>query len=105
MMFPAALLVGSVSLDLVATYCFKRSRGFERKMWGVVGLLLIILAFVLLSFVVRYVPLGIAYSAWGSLGVLGTVALDRFLFNSRLGKRGIFGIACIIAGIIGLQLA
>lgn len=105
MIFPATLLVGSVSLDLVATYCFKRSRGFEHRLWGIAGLLLIILAFVLLSFVVRYVPLGIAYSAWGSLGVLGTVAIDRFLFNSRLGRRGIIGITCIIAGIIGLQLA
>lgn len=105
MMLPATLLVGSVSLDLVANYCVKRSEGFERKFWGFAGLLLIILAFVLLSFVVRYVPLGIAYSAWGSLGVLGTVTLDRFLFNSRLGRRGIVGIACIIVGIIGLQLA
>lgn len=31
MMLPATLLVGSVSLDLVANYCVKRSEGFERK--------------------------------------------------------------------------
>lgn len=104
MIVPASLLLGSVSLDLVANYCFKRSKGFQRIAWGIAGLLLIILAFVLLSIVVRYVPLGVAYSAWGSLGVLGTVALDRYLFNSRLGRRGIIGVACIIAGIVGLQL-
>lgn len=105
MILPASMLLGSVSLDLVATYCFKRSQGFERRVWGVIGLLLIIAAFVLLSVVVRYVPLSVAYSAWGSLGVLGTVAIDRYLFNSRLGRQGIIGVACIIAGIIGLQLA
>lgn len=105
MIFPATLLLGSVSLDLVANYCFKRSKGFQRRVWGVAGLLLIILAFGLLSIVVRYVPLSVAYSAWGSLGVLGTVTLDRYLFNSRLGRRGIIGVACIIAGIVGLQLA
>ncbi len=105
MILPVSLLLGSVSLDLVANYCLKRSQGFERLAWGVAGLLMIILAFVLLSIVVRYVPLSVAYSAWGSLGVLGTVTLDRFLFNSRLGRQGIIGVACIIAGIIGLQLA
>ncbi len=82
MILPASLLIGSVSLDLVACYCVKRSKGFKKAIWGVAGLLSIILAFVLLSFVVRYIPLGIAYSVWGGLGVLGTVLLDRLLFNS-----------------------
>lgn len=104
MIIPVSLLIGSVSLDLVATYCVKRSNGFKRVAWGVIGLLAIMLAFVLLSFVVRYMPLGIAYSIWGSLGVLGTVLLDRFIFNSRLGKQGLIGIVFIIVGIVALQL-
>lgn len=105
MIIPASLLLGSVSLDLFANYCVKRSVGFKRLAWGFTGLAAIMLAFVLLSFVVRYMPLGIAYSAWGSLGVLGTVTLDRVFFNTRLGKQGFIGVACIISGIIALQLA
>lgn len=104
MILPASLLLGSVSLDLVACYCIKRSKGFKKAVWGVVGLLAIILAFVLLSFVVRYIPLGVAYSVWGGLGVLGTVLLDRLFFNSRLGLQGMIGVACIIVGIVALQL-
>ncbi|WBE24867.1 DMT family transporter [Denitrificimonas caeni] len=104
MILPASLLIGSVSLDLVACYCVKRSKGFKKAIWGVAGLLSIILAFVLLSFVVRYIPLGIAYSVWGGLGVLGTVLLDRLLFNSRLGKQGMIGVVCIVAGIVAMQL-
>ena len=104
MILPASLLIGSVSLDLVACYCVKRSKGFKKAIWGVAGLLSIILAFVLLSFVVRYIPLGIAYSVWGGLGVLGTVLSDRLLFNSRLGKQGMIGVVCIVAGIVAMQL-
>ena len=104
MILPASLLIGSVSLDLVACYCVKRSKGFKKAIWGVAGLLSIILSFVLLSFVVRYIPLGIAYSGWGGLGVLGTVLLDRLLFNSRLGKQGMIGVVCIVAGIVAMQL-
>lgn len=104
MILPVSLLVGSVSLDLVACYCVKRSKGFKKAIWGLAGLLSIIAAFVLLSFVVRYIPLGIAYSVWGGLGVLGTVLLDRLLFNSRLGKQGMIGVVFIVAGIIAMQL-
>lgn len=104
MILPASLLLGSVSLDLVACYCVKRSKGFKKAIWGTAGLLSIILAFVLLSFVVRHIPLGVAYSVWGGLGVLGTVLLDRWLFNSRLGTQGLIGVACIIVGIVVLQL-
>ena len=104
MILPASLLIGSLSLDLVACYCVKLSKGFKKAIWGVAGLLSIILAFVLLSFVVRYIPLGIAYSVWGGLGVLGTVLLDRLLFNSRLGKQGMIGVVCIVAGIVAMQL-
>ncbi len=104
MIIPVSLLLGSVSLDLVSLYCIKRSNGFKRMAWGIAGLVAIMLAFVLLSFVVRYMPLGIAYSVWGSLGVLGTVLIDRFVFNSRLGKQGLIGIGFIIIGIVALQL-
>ncbi len=104
MWIPVSLLIGSASLDIVACYCIKRSNGFKKVAWGLVGLASISLAFVLLSFVVRDIPLGIAYSAWGSLGVLGTVLLDRFLFNSRLGRRGLSGIGLIVIGIVLLQI-
>lgn|SRR5690554_5767079 len=104
MIVPMSLLAGSVSLDLVALYCLKRSNGFKRLAWGLGGLLLVILAFVLLSFVLNYLPLGVAYSAWGSMGVIGTVIIDRYLFGNRLGSKGLAGVACIVAGIVILQL-
>lgn len=104
MIFPTALLVGSASLDLLANYCIKRSKGFANFIWGIAGLAAIILAFILLSWVLNYLPLGVAYSVWGSFGLLGTVALDKLFFKARLGKQGKLGIAFIILGILALQL-
>lgn len=104
MILPASLLVASVGLDLVACYCIKRSKGFKKAMWGTAGLISIVSAFVLLSFVVKHIPLGIAYSVWGGLGVLGTVILDRLLFGSRIGRQGMAGVACIVVGIVALQV-
>lgn len=104
MLTPVALLLGSVSLDLVSLYCIKKSHGFKKRIWGLAGLATIIAAFVLLSFVLNYLPLSVAYSIWGSLGVLGTVLIDRFFFNSRLGRQGLIGIGFIILGIVALQI-
>lgn len=104
MIFPTALLVGSASLDLLANYCIKRSKGFSHVIWGATGLAAIIVAFILLSWVLNYLPLGVAYSVWGSLGLLGTVALDRVFFKTRLGKQGKLGVAFIIIGIVCLQI-
>lgn len=104
MIFPTFLLLGSVSLDLLANYCIKRSKGFSKLLWGASGLAFIIAAFVILSWVLNYLPLGIAYSVWGSFGLLGTVILDRVFFKTRLGKQGQVGIIFILAGIITLQL-
>ncbi len=34
MIVPVSLLIGSVSLDLLACYCVKRSKGFQKVIWG-----------------------------------------------------------------------
>lgn len=60
MIIPSTLLVFSVALDLVSNYCIKRSRGFKKVFWGMAGIALIICAFILLSIVVTYLPLGVA---------------------------------------------
>ncbi len=71
MIVPVSLLIGSVSLDLLACYCVKRSKGFQKVVWGVAGLLAIISAFVLLSFVVRHIrwvlpiQFGVVWVCWG----------------------------------------
>ena len=44
MIVPVSLLIGSVSLDLIACYCVKRSKGFKKVVWGLAGLLAIISA-------------------------------------------------------------
>lgn len=105
MLIPISLLAGSAALDIYANYCVKRSVGFSRWGWGALALLSIILAFVVLSFAVRYLPLGVAYAVWGSLGMVGTALLDIFIFRSFLGKKGWLGIGFIIAGMLLLNWA
>ncbi|HLR18067.1 MAG TPA: SMR family transporter [Alcanivoracaceae bacterium] len=105
MLIPISLLAGSAALDVYANYCVKRSVGFSRWGWGFLALASIIVAFVVLSFAVRYLPLGVAYAVWGSLGMVGTALLDIFIFRSPLGKKGWVGIFFIVAGMLLLNMA
>ncbi len=105
MLIPLSLLAGSATLDICANYCVKRSEGFRHWGWGALALINIILAFVVLSFAVRYLPLGVAYAVWGSLGMIGTALLDIFIFRSPLGVKGWVGIGFIVAGMLTLNIA
>src|SRR5699024_976857 len=105
MLIPISLLAGSAALDVYANYSVKRSVGFSRWGWGFLALASIIVAFVVLSFAVRYLPLGVAYAVWGSLGMVGTALLDIFIFRSPLGKKGWVGIFFIVAGMLLLNMA
>lgn len=105
MLIPMSLLAGSAALDIYANYCIKRSAGFKRWGWGALSLLSIIVAFGILSIAVRYMPLGVAYAVWGSLGMVGTALLDIFVFRSFLGKKGWLGIGFIVAGMLLLNFA
>ena len=105
MLMPISLLAGSAALDIYANYCVKRSAGFSRWRWALLSLVSINAAFVVLSFAVSYLPLGVAYAVWGSLGMVGTALLDIFIFRSPIGKKGWLGIAFIIAGMLLLNYA
>lgn len=105
MLVPFSLLAGSAVLDIYANYCIKRSVGFIRWGWGALSLTSIVLAFVVLSFAVRYLPLGVAYAVWGSLGMVGTAILDIVVFRSSLGRKGWAGIEFIVAGMLLLNAA
>lgn len=105
MLIPISLLAGSALLDIYANYCIKRSQGFRHRAWGVLSITCIILAFVVLSFAVRYLPLGVAYAVWGSLGMVGTALLDKLVFHAYLGRKSWLGMGFIVSGMVLLNFA
>ncbi|WP_139451590.1 DMT family transporter [Campylobacter armoricus] len=97
------VIVISAVLDIIANLLLKKSEGFKYKFWGISAIFCAILAFFLLSFSLEYIPLSIAYSTWGAIGIIGTCFGGWVLYKERLNKTGIAGIFIVILAVILLN--
>ncbi|EAH6127264.1 multidrug efflux SMR transporter [Campylobacter jejuni] len=97
------IIVLSALLDIVANLLLKKSDGFKHKIWGLAAIINAILAFFLLSFSLKYVPLSIAYSTWGAIGIIGTCLGGWILYKEKLNKIGILGIVVVIIAVFLLN--
>ncbi|HIV48781.1 SMR family transporter [uncultured Helicobacter sp.] len=98
-------IVLSGILDVFANLALQKSNGFRDIKWGLLALVLVDGAFLLLSFAVSWygIKLPIAYTLWGAVGVLGSVAGAYYFFRQSLKPIGYFGIVLVITAVGLLQ--
>ena len=97
------IIVLSALLDIVANLLLKKSDGFKNKIWGLAAIVNAILAFFLLSFSLKYVPLSIAYSTWGAIGIIGTCLGGYIFYKEKLNYIGIIGVIIVVCAVILLN--
>ena len=93
----------SAFIDIVANLLLKKSDGFKHRIYGISAILLAIIAFILLSFTLKYVELSIAYSTWGAIGILGTFLGGYIFYKEKLNYVGITGVVIIVCAVILLN--
>lgn len=98
-----AMLAGlaDVGANLAAT----ASQGFAKRGWGLLSILLVLIAFGLLSQAIQGMDLAIAYAVLGTTGILGTALCERVFFGQRLKPIGWLGLACVLGAMMLLQSA
>lgn len=92
-------------IDILANMALTRANGFRHKRWGVLSLLLVMLAFTLLAQAVKEIDLAVAYASWGAIGILGTAIGGSLLFKQKLKPIGWIGIAMVIAAVVVMKTA
>lgn len=100
-----ALFVIAVSSEVLATSALRESNGFTRPIPVAVMVAGYVLAFYLLSLIVREVPLGLAYAVWAGAGTALVALVGWLVFSERLEPGGLAGIALVIAGIVVINLS
>jgi quaternary ammonium compound-resistance protein SugE len=91
-------------LEIVWAIGLKYTAGFTKPWPSVITLAAMIASFVLLGQALRTLPLGIAYSVWVGIGVVGTVIFGAWLFGESLSVLKVASILLILLGIVGLKL-
>ena len=95
----------AAALDIAANVMLAKSCGFKKRLWGVIALLLVGLAFFCLSLAVRTLPLTIAYASWGAIGILGTSLSGWLIFGQKLKPAAYAGMVLLIGGMVFLRLS
>jgi len=106
-MHPLIIVLGAALLDIGANMAINRSRGFHYKGWGVLGIVLVLGSFTLLSKVVSggQIDLAVAYATWGAIGILGTALGGLLLFGERLKPIGWAGMMVMALAVAMLTTA
>ncbi len=99
------LIAAAAMLDIAANLLLEKSDGFKHKAYGIPALVMVCLAFTLLSHVTQVVDLTVAYVSWGAMAILGTVMMARICLGQKLNWRGWLGIGVIMGSIILLKTA
>ena len=93
----------AAAAEILFVFEMKLSDGFTRIGHSLCSLAVMGLGVFLLSLAVRKIPIATAYAIWTGLGVVGTVAIDFFIFHSPFSLPRLACILFILIGATGLR--
>ena len=92
-------------LEVVWAYFMKQSEGFTRLWPSVITLSAMLGSFALLSWSMRILPLGTAYTVWTGIGAVGAFALGVMFLGESLNLMRLTAALLILAGLVLMRLS
>lgn len=99
------VLVVAGLLEVVWAFAMKRSDGFTRLWPSLVTLVAMAMSFGLLSWSMRSLPLGTAYTVWTGIGALGAFAVGIAILGEVASPLRLIAAALILGGLVLMKLA
>ena len=97
-------LVAAVLSETIGTSALQASNQFTKFWPSVIVVISYALAFYFLSITLKYIPVGIAYALWASLGIIFITIVGLVVFGRKLDSAAIIGLTMIILGIAVIHL-
>ncbi len=94
----------AIVAEVVATSALKATEGFTRPWPSLIVVAGYVLAFYMLSLVLRTIPVGVAYAIWAGMGIVLVALVGALVFGQRPDLPAVLGITLIIAGVVVIQL-
>ncbi|THC46141.1 quaternary ammonium compound-resistance protein SugE [Massilia sp. Mn16-1_5] len=98
------LLVAGI-FEVVWAYSMKQSEGFTRLWPSIVTLVMMTASFFLLSFAMRSIPLGTAYTVWTGIGAVGAFIVGIVLLGEQINPTRILAAVLIVCGLVLMKLS
>ena len=92
-------------LEVVWAYSMKQSDGFTRLVPSLVTIVAMVASFGLLSWSMRVLPLGTAYTVWTGIGAVGAMILGIVFLGESLGVMRLAAAGLIVAGLVLMRLS
>ena len=101
---PYLVLFLAVAAETIGTSALQASQQFSRLWPSVLVVVAYATSFALLAWVLKFMPVGIAYAIWSGLGIVFIALIGRTVFGQRLDVPAIAGMGLILAGILVIHL-
>jgi len=98
-------LVVAGLLEVVWAFAMKQSDGFTRPLASAVTILTMVASFALLSFAMRTLPLGTAYTVWTGIGAVGAFLVGVTVLSEPVTVVRVTAAVLIVAGLVLMKLA
>lgn len=92
-------------LEIVWAYSMKLSEGFTKLIPTVLTLFFVLLSFFLLSYAMKTLPLGTAYTIWAGIGVVGSFVVGVLVLGESASPIRIIAALLIVTGLILMKVS
>ncbi len=92
-------------LEVVWAFSMKQSEGFTRLIPSLITLFAMIASFALLSWAMRSLPLGTAYTIWTGIGAVGAFIIGIMFLGESASAMRIAAAVLIVSGLVMMKVA
>jgi quaternary ammonium compound-resistance protein SugE len=99
------LLIVAGLFEVVWAYSMKLSNGFTHLTYTLITVVMMMASFGLLSFAMRSLPLGTAYTVWTGIGAVGAFVVGIAFLGEQFSLLRLLAATLIIAGLVLMKLS
>lgn len=99
------LLIVAGVLEVVWAYFMKVSEGFTKLTPSILTFVFMFASFALLSYAMKSLPLGTAYTVWTGIGAIGSFAVGIFVLGEPANAMRMLAAVLIISGLVLMKLS
>ena len=99
------ILILAGIFEIIWAYSMKLSEGFTKPIPTLITLVFVALSFMLLSYSMRVLPLGTAYSIWSGIGAVGSFVIGIIILGEQASLMRIMAVVMIVGGLLIMKFS